>query len=809
MNSEFPPFSLPDPEIADRRKERPRFVPLRPEVLGRRQEIANRLTSQIAPLSTSLRQMSDEERKAVFFKLEHEGSVPLGGTDLKPIVEPSDKFTLAIPRSDNLDKLSEKVDAFGTADLRRGHAPNEQLATRLTSIREGDPKDRLAQALYDDYETLIQQEWVICEIEMISLATGRRQQQRELQDIRSSLEQAFANGVHGTFFEHEEIKATCRAVIRCSGTMFRQLVEDSEWRRRIAWFDARPEFETFHSILKNFAMADLQACQEPAETAPVVCIVDSGVTAGNPFLEPVTQQELLRSFLRKAPDNPSDEHGHGSGVASLAAYYALNLQAGASNDGKVWVASARVLDADNAGEEDRLFSKVLREVVEFFVPLGARVFNLSVNILNRNWNQEAKRTVPRKSWVARTIDKLSREHDIIFVISTGNISTSQVREYLRNGQAYPNYFVDEEAKLLDPGQAALALTVGALSPGTLIVGPTGSATAIAARNQPAPFTRSGPGISREIKPELVDFGGNYVHDVGGGIVRANPGTNVMMASHQLTPAIAHDSGTSFAAPRVAHKLALILADLQSLELPEISAPLLKAFIVNSAGYGSLGQEHQAFVRALEAVQPKHWPYVVGYGMPDHNRATLSDPYSALLFFSGELTPDTVAYFDIPVPAELARAGNGTKRLTVTVVHAPEVQRWGLEQYFGTTLKWRVFRGDVSREDIIGSMSVEDTEESGEDVPDRPGELPGKLGIRLRSRGAVQHDIVEWTRHHEQYSANMYTLAVAAYEKWARSRPEPIPYAVVIRLEDMTRTTQVYTAVQNILAEIQVRARAST
>lgn len=68
---------LPDPEIADRRKERPRFVPLQPEILGRRQEIANGLTSQIVPLSTSLRQMSDEERKAVFFKLEHEGTLTL------------------------------------------------------------------------------------------------------------------------------------------------------------------------------------------------------------------------------------------------------------------------------------------------------------------------------------------------------------------------------------------------------------------------------------------------------------------------------------------------------------------------------------------------------------------------------------------------------------------------------------------------------------------------------------------------------------------------------------------------------------
>jgi len=66
----------------------------------------------------------------------------------------------------------------------------------------------------------------------------------------------------------------------------------------------------------------------------------------------------------------------------------------------------------------------------------------------------------------------------------------------------------------------------------------------------------------------------------------------------------------------------------------------------------------------------------------------------------------VAYLDIPVPVALTNTGDGTKRLTITLVHAPEVQRWGLERYLGTTMKWRLFRGDVSKEDIIAAMSIE-------------------------------------------------------------------------------------------------------
>ena len=253
--------------------------------------------------------------------------------------------------------------------------------------------------------------------------------------------------------------------------MFRLLVEAPEWQTRISWFDAKPQFETFNSVLHNFSIDTLGELDPPAESAPVVCIVDSGVTSGNPFLTPVSRDSLFRSFLRRAHDQPFDVFGHGSGVASLATYYALNLQQGATNSGKVWIASARVLDDSNQVEEERLFSKVIDEVVNTFVPLGVRIFNLSVNVTNRKWTTEAKRTIPRKSWIARTIDRLSRQKDVVFIVSTGNIAANEVSFYFADGKPYPMYFTEEETALLDPAQAALALTVGSVASGTLLAGP--------------------------------------------------------------------------------------------------------------------------------------------------------------------------------------------------------------------------------------------------------------------------------------------------------------------------------------------------
>ncbi|MEA5550197.1 S8 family peptidase [Anabaena cylindrica UHCC 0172] len=804
MNNDFPIFSLGQPEIVKRRSEKSRRLPtLPPEVLARRQEIAYILKNQIEPLANLLREMPDEERKSVFVKIKHQRPVKLIG--LKPVAEPTENLTLAIiPEIDKLDNLLKKVEDFGTGELNKGQAPNEYLAA-INQIQQGEPKDRLCQVFFEQYDELIQQEWIICEIEMMSLQKGKNQQRDELQEIRSELERLLRQSPnYGNIFEHEEIKGTCRAVIRCDGRIFQQLVEDEKWQTKIFWFDARPEFETFIQTYHNFNIQSLGQFISPPDNAPIVCIVDSGVTPGNPFLQPIVRENLLHSFLNSAPDNPYDEHGHGSGVASLASYYALNGYPGSDNEGKVWIASARVLDRDNLLEDERLFSKILIEVVETFVPLGVRIFNLSVGIINRKWNAEAKRTVPRRSWIARTIDRLSREKDIVFVISAGNIFTNEIRYYWQDGITYPKYFVDEEASILDPAQSALSLTVGSLAATTLAAGNVATAMAIAEQRQPSPFTRCGPGIGKEIKPELVELGGNYLIDENN-FIRTNLGTNIVMASNQITPAIAHNSGTSFATPRVVHKLAQIFSDLQALGLDYISAPLLKAFIVNSASY-SEDPNFEHFRSEMDSIQSKHWLNIVGYGMPDHYRATYCDPYSAILFFQGEIIPNNVAYFDIPVPACLAEADKGTKRLTVTVVHAPEVQRWGLERYLGTTLKWRMFRGDVEREDIRNAMSLEDDQDNNEGDLAKPKELSFNIGLTLRSRGTVQHDIFEWKIHRQEHSNNFYTLAIAAYEKWGRENPSPVSYAVVVRLEDTTQSALVYAEVQNILASIEAQTQ---
>lgn len=795
MDKDFPPKQFAPPDIRKRRGEKSRPVPLTDEQLARRVEVARALGVKVESLNRKLKTLSAAERKAIFYKVTHDGPIDLVGTGLKPLVDRSENVTLAVPKADNLDGFEEKLGKFGTDTPDKHGMISHQSYLNLEDVELGDPKDRLSDEMLAEYDSLIQQQFVICEIELIAWEQGKNQRRDAIRETLKDIDNAFASGIHGTLFEHEEGDGICRAVIRCTGDMFRRLVEEPQWQQRISWFEPKPRFETFHTVWNNFQFDKLGTITPPDADAPVVCVIDSGISAGNPFLTPVTREDLLRSFLTNEPDNPADANGHGSGVASLAAYYALRLAEGEDNVARAWVAGARILGADNQIEEERLLSKLIEEVVNTFVPLGVRIFNLSVGDLAKKWNQDTKRTQPRKSWAARKLDQLSHKHDIVFVVSTGNILRNTIRDYLHDDLPYPVYLNEEDSRILDPAQAGLAITVGSIAAGTLVA--HSPDTTMALDFEPSPFTRSGPGIKGETKPDLVEIGGNLVHDPEAGVVRSNAATNVVMASHKLSPATAHSYGTSFATPRVAHKLAVLLHELQDLGLREISAPLLKAFLVNSATYGTdLGNVQEQ----LDREKRKQWMQILGHGRPDATRATECDNYSMLLFYQGELAVNEVAFFDVPIPAVLTESSSG-QRMTVTVTHDPEVQKWGLERYFGIDLKWRMFRGDVDRDEILEAMSKSDEGASNEDQPEEAGESPKELQfehkVTLRSRGAVQHDWLEWRTHKEEYSQSHYTLAISASKRWSRT-PQPTRFAVVIRIEELGGTVPIYTQIANEL-----------
>jgi hypothetical protein len=805
MNPDFPPIEFQAPLVRARRRERKGFE--LPPVLSsqERSEIAKRWRAQLQEIDSEVGKLSPEARRAIFLKLTHDRPLrkeDLAGTGLTFMSPPGEKESLVVPREpEQLQRLHERIEKFIEAE-KVARPAGTDLATTVKSVEVGNPQERLSEELASIYDQLVQREHVIYEIEVASFAVQENRARREVEAIVAEIHTALARGVHGAVYDADFQGRGARLVVWSTGNRLREFVENEQWWRRIVFFDTRPKFETFSQVLDDFNIADLTLLA-PQENAQNICVIDTGIASGNPFLEPVLQVDMSRSFIHGFSPI-ADAAGHGSGVASLASYYQLDISKGAENRATARVISARITDDDGqfdseatpdqiaARERDaRLLSNVLRDIVGHYKPLGVRIYVLSFQIVGHIWSQATRRTVARNAWVARTIDQLVREHDVIFVTITGNIPPSEITEFLNEAE-YPGYLLRPLAKLHDPGQAALAVTVGSVAQAAKVV--VAPLVPLARESEPSPFTRSGPGFDQSNKPDFVERGGNLVKDPASNIVTQNLGTNVLMASNRLTPPLQNHHGTSFAAPRIANHFGVTLGELLSIGINP-SNSLLRALLAVSAerplGSETLGADNDIAI--------------VGYGIPDGARATDCSGNSVLLYWDGVLPSDATALFRAPVPAELRDAGRGKKRLVVSIAASPPVQRWGIQEYLGAQIKFRVFRGDEDLEEIQALLQRADEEENkaaGKHV--NAEDLPGVLGISRRSTGTLQRDSFEWSNHNENYSANDYVIALSLKPaSWMHDRE--IPVAVVVRIEDVTgKYQELYTQVR---AKVQVPVRA--
>jgi hypothetical protein len=111
MNEDFPPRQFAKPIVRKRSKGKGQIVPLPAEVLARRNEIARVLGVKVDRINQHLKSLTDEQRKAVFYKVTHDGPVSLTGTGLKPLVDRSENVTLVIPTGEDLDGFAAKGSA--------------------------------------------------------------------------------------------------------------------------------------------------------------------------------------------------------------------------------------------------------------------------------------------------------------------------------------------------------------------------------------------------------------------------------------------------------------------------------------------------------------------------------------------------------------------------------------------------------------------------------------------------------------------------------------------------------------------------
>lgn len=518
----------------------------------------------------------------------------------------------------------------------------------------------------------------------------------------------------------------------------------------------------------------------PPDGAPGVVILDSGLVSNHPLLGPAVGD--AQSFIHGA--SSQDENGHGTAVAGLALYGDLwDCTERQEFIPRLRLFSGRVLTSD--GEYDHRFieNQVIEAVKYFMENYGCRIFNLSIGDKRKPYNGGHVRGL------AAVLDTLARQYGILFVVSAGNFEGfgDFPADWRRQ---YPDYLFCDEARIIDPATAVNVLTVGSLARAD--VGRSGQRfpldpayQPVSRPGQPSPFTRTGPGPRGAIKPEVVAYGGNYHIDARGGTVsEAGLGELTTRRDHHKN-LFTVVSGTSYAAPQIAHLAGLLLR-----EYPDAGPNLLRSLIVAHA------QPPEPTMDLFSGSEDRLYK-AVGYGMPDELATLYSLESKVTLLAEEAIRENEHHFYEIPLPQDfLSPPARRHRRITVALAHTPYVRRTRFD-YCASRFSFRVIRRP-SLEEVERVFRHTPRREREPNIPETGDFNPGAT---LRDKGTVQKaswDIQVLQRAHWEGN-HLFVVVTRTVPAWAGGIVEEEPYALVIVIEDRSsQQVRYYTQIEQLL-----------
>ncbi|MGE8721931.1 S8 family peptidase [Leptospira terpstrae] len=528
---------------------------------------------------------------------------------------------------------------------------------------------------------------------------------------------------------------------------------------------------------------------EPDEKAPTICVIDSGIQESHKFLEKAIQKNLSKSFLPLDPSTSDGvkNGGHGTRVAGCV-LFGNHIPKSGTHQYIAKLANARVLDHTNSMPRE-IYPPALMKAVQTHYEKDCKVFQLSIN------SRKSLRRVHMSDW-ASTIDQINFETDSLFVISTGNINRESihldinnpsVKQHLIQERPYPKYFQERSAKIANPAQSAFSLTVGSICLNDFDDPNWKSFGKI---NEPSAFTRSGPGIWGMVKPDVVEYGGDYVHEKSSLPNLAtreitNPET-VRSAAGALS-AIGRDQvGTSFSAPKVTHIIAHILK-----QWPNASSLFIRSLVAQSSRWPNV-QLPLSPTQKLE---------LFGYGLPSLGRA-LENSQSRITFYTdGKISPKKAEVYKIAIPEELNRPGDSFDYLIeVSLIYKARIRRTrrGTKSYVSSWADWmssKLRETDQDFQDrVLQYASTSDVSAEKEKYESiewfiRERSDWGSVKDFKRNDSTLQKD---WAILKSYDLPEHLSIAVVGHAGWEKDiYNEEIPYCLMVSIECLHPEIKVY------------------
>lgn len=534
---------------------------------------------------------------------------------------------------------------------------------------------------------------------------------------------------------------------------------------------------------------DIPEIAPPPEDAPGVVVLDSGLTTGHPLLAPAVGD--AQSFL--PGKDATDEHGHGTLVAGLALYGDIETSLRNGDFApRLRLFSGRILDERNENDTGFVENQITEAVRYFNGEYGCRVFNLSFGDLNKPYLGK------HLKGLSYTLDSLSRELGVLFIVSAGNVPGGQL-DGLAWRNHYPEYLTEPEWALVEPAPALNVLTVGSLArheqTSTSQRNPGDPAEVpVARRDQPSPFSRHGHSIGGAMKPELVAYGGNWaVNTLAGANWLVDQGIGELSLSRNFASGhlFASESGTSLAAPQIAHLAAALLS-----EHPDADPNLIRALLVSHAAVPKPTAELLTDKVILRQV--------CGYGRVDDYALFRSLENAVTLRATDRIANRCHHFYEVPVPEEFMSSGPRLRELAVAMAHTPVVRSTRIA-YKATRMGFRV----VAAEDLdhVSRMFSKATDS---DEYERIPELAkASVGPQLRDKGTVQASAWCFRRFDSRSALRKKRLFIVVTRNdfpWGESHSaEEEEYALVVCLRD--RENERARLYSEIRSRLQARTRA--
>lgn len=537
--------------------------------------------------------------------------------------------------------------------------------------------------------------------------------------------------------------------------------------------------------------ADVNRFPQPAQPgadAPRVAVLDSGLVTGHPLLAPAVGHAQGYVLPHRSPDDA--DPWHGTSVAGLALYG--DIEAAIAAGGfipSLFLVSGRVFNHDDNDQTEFVENAVERAVRDLHAEFGCKVFNLSYGDHNKVYDRGHVRGL------AYTLDRLTRELGVLFVVSTGNLKLEGLPDDPM--AAYPDYLLQDHARLLDPATALNAITVGGVARHEATHNAQRYQDAvedrpIARAGHPYPLTRSGPSINGAIKPDFVEHAGNLaVRRTGGGTIDRGLGVVTVNGGSADSGAFREVWGTSFAAPIVSHRAAKLLR-----RVPGASHNLLRALL------GAHAKWPEPSVPLLNpnnnAEGCEKLTRLVGYGCITDDALEQSLDNVVSLICEEQIGNDRCQFYAVPIPDEFWDGGRRTREVTVALAYSPVVRTTRLD-YRMTKLKFGLVVANNLDEVAAAFQHNRD-----EGMPER--DYKRWLSGAARQAGTLQ--VSRWT--FKQRPPGLLFIVVTRQDTpWSTVSDDPETYALCVSIADRANAqSRLYAQIQALLrVRVEQRARA--